>query len=95
MARHARTPGPAVSVPRQQFDLEQRTAAKDVDAAEQAWSVSYSLSQRRYLAFPCWRGAPIGLVVQHATTAGLTAGMRRAEVEATSATSNVGWRRSR
>jgi hypothetical protein len=92
MARHAKTPGAVVSVPRRQFDLEQRAAAEDVDAAEQGWLVSYSLSQRQYLAFPCWRGAPTGLVVLHATTAGLTAGMRHAEAEAAANTSTASWR---
>jgi hypothetical protein len=43
-----------------------RDIAQRINANEPAWDVMFGLGSRKFWAFPCWRGAPAGLIVSAA-----------------------------
>jgi hypothetical protein len=53
-----------------------RDIAQRINANEPAWDVMYGLGSRRFWAFPCWRGAPNGLIVSAADPGELLSQMR-------------------
>src|SRR5262245_31297787 len=90
-ARYSRVGHPVLRIPHRQFDTGQRDAVAASVAAEPAWPVLDSLRLRRFTAFPRWSGAPIGLVVRDATSSGLAATMRLAEIEVQRQSPGLGW----